>query len=139
MMVYIFDAAKRVRKILSPGSITELVHDEGAYSLSAAISMDAAVKNGEHIGFKCVDGHFRIFTVTKSENFDDNATCFITARDAIVMELMETIVEDLQQLELIQSLQVQKKLLHRFSARVKENLHLRTRRRILAEIGRAHV
>ena len=38
MMVYIFDAAKRVRKILSPGSITELVHDEGAYSLSAAIS-----------------------------------------------------------------------------------------------------
>ena len=99
MMVYIFDAAKRVRKILSPGSITELVHDEGAYSLSAAISMDAAVKNGEHIGFKCVDGHFRIFTVTQSENFDDAATAYITARDAIVMELMETIVEDLQQLD----------------------------------------
>ena len=99
MMVYIFDAAKRVRKILSPGSITELVHDEGAYSLSAAISMDAAVKNGEHIGFKCVDGHFRIFTVTKSENFDDAATSYITARDTIVMELMETIVEDLQQLD----------------------------------------
>ena len=99
MMVYIFDAAKRVRKILSPGSITELVHDEGAYSLSAAISMDAAVKNGEHIGFKCVDGHFRIFTVTKSENFDDAATAYITARDTIVMELMETIVEDLQQLD----------------------------------------
>lgn len=99
MMVYIFDAAKRVRKILSTGSITELVHDEGAYSLSAAISMDAAVKNGEHIGFKCVDGHFRIFTVTQSENFDDAATAYITARDAIVMELMETIVEDLQQLD----------------------------------------
>lgn len=99
MMVYIFDAAKRVRKILSPGSITELVHDEGAYSLSAAISMDAAVKNGEHIGFKCVDGHFRIFTVTQSENFDDADTAYITARDAIVMELMETIVEDLQQLD----------------------------------------
>lgn len=99
MMVYIFDAAKRVRKILSPGSITELVHDEGAYSLSAAISMDAAVKNGEHIGFKCVDGHFRIFTVTQSENFDDAATAYITARDTIVMELMETIVEELQQLD----------------------------------------
>ena len=114
MMVYIFDAAKRVRKILSPGSITELVHDEGAYSLSAAISMDAAVKNGEHIGFKCVDGHFRVFTVTQSENFDDAATAYITARDAIVMELMETIVEDLQQLELIQDMEAQEQTLERF-------------------------
>lgn len=46
--------------------------------------------------------------------------------------VMSTMQEDLQQLELIQSLQVQKKLLQRFADRVKENLRLRTHRRILS-------
>lgn len=44
--------------------------------------------------------------------------------------VMATMQENLQQLELIQSLQIQEKLLHRFSLRLKGNLKLRTHRRI---------
>ena len=99
MMVYIFTPDKRVRRIIPTSGVTDLVHDEAANILYATVGMEYAVINGEHLGFMCVDGHFRLFTVTRSENFDDNRTTIITAQDAIVLELMEMIVEDLQQLD----------------------------------------
>lgn len=99
MTLYIFDAAKRVRKIVPGNGVTDLVHDEAAYTLYATVDMSTAVQNGEYIGFRCVDGHFRLFCVAKTEGQDDNHTTIITATDAAVKELQEMIVEELQQLD----------------------------------------
>lgn len=99
MMVYIFTPAKRVRKIIPTSGVTDLVHDEADNTLYATVGMEYGVSNGEHLGFMCVDGRFRLFTVTKAENFDDNHTTIITGKDAIVLELMEMIVEEKQQLD----------------------------------------
>lgn len=99
MMVYIFGHDKQVRRIAPENSITDLVHDEAAYSLDATVSEDLRVQNGEHIGFRCVDGHFRLFTVTKRDNDDSRHQTIIKATDAIVQELKEATVEELQQLD----------------------------------------
>lgn len=99
MMVYIFGHDKQVRRIAPENSITDLVHDEAAYTLDATVSEDLRVQNGEHIGFRCVDGHFRLFTVTKRDNDDSRHQTIIKAIDAIVQELKEATVEELQQLD----------------------------------------
>ena len=99
MTVYLFDPSKRVRRLIPCSSVTELVHDEANYGLSATIGADMQARNGDHIGFMCVDGHFRLFTVTKAEDSDNRRTTSITATDAIVQELKETIIEDHQQLD----------------------------------------
>lgn len=99
MMVYIFGHDKQVRRIAPENSITDLVHDEAAYTLDATVSEDLRVQNGEHIGFRCVDGHFRLFTVTKRDNDDGRHQTIIKATDAIVQELKEATVEELQQLD----------------------------------------
>ena len=99
MMVYIFGHDKQVRRIAPENSITDLVHDEAAYTLDATVSEDLMVQNGEHIGFRCVDGHFRLFTVTKRDNDDSRHQTIIKATDAIVQELKEATVEELQQLD----------------------------------------
>lgn len=99
MMVYIFGHDKQVRRIAPENSITDLVHDEAAYTLDATVSEDLRVQNGEHIGFRCVDGHFRLFTVIKRDNDDSRHQTIIKATDAIVQELKEATVEELQQLD----------------------------------------
>lgn len=99
MMVYIFGHDKQVRRIAPENSITDLVHNEEAYTLDATVSEDLMVQNGEHIGFRCVDGHFRLFTVTKRDNDDGRHQTVIKATDAIVQELKEATVEELQQLD----------------------------------------
>ena len=99
MTLYIFSALKTLRDIVPPAGLTGLVHDESAYTVSATIPMDLTVVPGEHIGFMCVDGRFRMFTVTKAENKDFDATTIITGIDTAVQELKETIVPELQQLE----------------------------------------
>lgn len=99
MMVYIFDHKKQVRRIAPKNSVTDLVHDEAAGTLDATVSEDLMVQNGEHIGFCCVDGHFRLFTVTKRDNDDGRHQTILKATDAIIQELKEMIVEELQQLD----------------------------------------
>ena len=97
MTVYIFDEQKRVRKIIPQNGVISLIHDEANFQLHAEISMSLHVKNGEHLGFMCVDNRFRIFTVVLSEDFDDRGVTILTATDAIVQELKETIVENCTQ------------------------------------------
>lgn len=99
MTVYLFDKWKKVRRIIPPGGVTELIHDEGAYALTAQVASELNVLNGEYLGFRCVDGHFRLFEVTGANLDDDRHVIDITATDAIVQELAENITEDLQQLD----------------------------------------
>lgn len=99
MMVYIFGHDKQVRRIAPENSITDLVHNEAAYTIDATVSEELMVQNGEHIGFRCVDGHFRLFTVIKRDNDDSKHQTIIKATDAIVQELKEATVEEHQQLD----------------------------------------
>ena len=99
MILYIFDRDKRVRKIVPMEAVSELVHDEADKTITATIADDSAVKTGEHIGFKCVDDHFRLFTVTRAEKHDDTHTIYMRGTDAIIRELQEIIVEEKQQLD----------------------------------------
>ena len=103
MTVYIFDEQKRVRKIIPQNGVISLIHDEANFQLHAEISMSLHVKNGEQLGFMCVDNRFRIFTVVLSEDFDDRGVTILTATDAIVQELKETIVEDCTQTTTVKS------------------------------------
>lgn len=100
MTVYVFDKDKTQRTPLSPSQITDLIHDENNYSLTAAISSDVPLKNGEYIGFTCADGKFRLFEISKAANDDDRNVTDVTASDAIVAEAKEAIIDgEVQQLD----------------------------------------
>lgn len=99
MTVYLFDKWKKVRRIIPPGGVTELIHDEGAYTLTAQVTAEMNVINGEYLGFRCVDGRFRLFEVTGANLDDEHHVTDVTATDAIIQELSEKITEDLQQLD----------------------------------------
>lgn len=99
MTVYLFDKWQKVRRIIPENGVTELVHDEGGYALTAKVAADLKVITGEYLGFKCVDGHFRLFEVTAANLDDARHVQDITATDAIVAELKGKIIEDLQQID----------------------------------------
>ena len=94
-VVYIFDAARRVRKVL-PGGVSELVHKEADYELEAEVTMGAGVRPGEFLGFRCVDGRFRLFEVDETEEDDLLAVTRITATDAAAAELTEKVIEHVE-------------------------------------------
>lgn len=100
MTVYVFDKNKTPRLPLAPNQLTDLIHDENNYSLTAAISSDVTLRTGEYIGFTCVNGHFRLFEITKVNHDDDRNVNDVTASDAIVAEAKEKIIEgEVQQLD----------------------------------------
>ncbi len=99
MTVYVFDRDKKIREILSADQVIEIIHDESNYSIHAEIDGNIALEPGEHIGFRCVDDRFRIFTVDSAAHDDDHNVMDVTATDAIVSELQEIILEEKQQLD----------------------------------------
>lgn len=100
MTVYVFNKDKTLRTPLPPAKLTDLIHDENNYSLTAAISSDVTLKNGEYIGFTCADGKFRLFEISKAAHDDDRNVTDVTASDAIVAEAKEAIIEEeVQQLD----------------------------------------
>lgn len=99
MTVYIFDKDQNVRTPVADGDAVDLIHDENNRSITVSVKKTYQVKNGEYVGFLCVDGHFRMFCVTGSALNDDKGVHDITATDAIVQEMKEAIVEEKQQLD----------------------------------------
>ena len=97
--VYIFGKNRRVRVPLGPEDAQDLIHDENEHKITISVSAAHNVQNGEHIGFRCVDGRFRIFTVTNAVLDDDKRMIDVTATDAIVQDMKETIIESKQQLD----------------------------------------
>lgn len=94
-VVYVFDAARRVRKVMASG-VSELIHKESDYELEAEVSQSAGVRPGEFLGFLCVDGRFRLFEVDETEEDDLLAVTRITATDAAVAELTEKVIEHVE-------------------------------------------
>lgn len=97
--VYIFGKNRRVRVPLGSEEAQDLIHDENEHKITISVSAAHNVQNGEHIGFRCVDGRFRLFTVTNAVLDDDKRVIDVTATDAIVQDMKEAIIESNQQLD----------------------------------------
>lgn len=87
--VYIFDANRRIRRVLP--DVTELLHTESDGTLEAVFPQTAGATPGEELGFSCVDGLFRLFTIDSVEHDDHNGTAIVTATDAARAELQDTV------------------------------------------------
>ena len=87
--VYIFDANRRIRRVLP--DVTELLHTESDGTLEAVFPQTAGATPGEELGFACVDGLFRLFTIDSVEHDDHNGTAIVTATDAARAELQDTV------------------------------------------------
>lgn len=87
--VYIFDANRRIRRVLP--DVTELLHTESDGTLEAFFPQTAGATPGEELGFACVDGLFRLFTIDRVEHDDHNGTAIVTATDAARAELQDTV------------------------------------------------
>lgn len=89
MTVYIFDVNRRIRRVLP--DVTELLHTESDGTLEAVFPQTAGATPGEELGFACVDGLFRLFTIDRVEHDDHNGTAIVTATDAARAELQDTV------------------------------------------------
>ena len=87
--VYIFDANRRIRRVLP--DVTELLHTESDGTLEVVFPQTAGATPGEELGFACVDGLFRLFTIDSVEHDDHNGTAIVTATDAARAELQDTV------------------------------------------------
>ena len=87
--VYIFDANRRIRRVLP--DVTELLHTESDGTLEAVFPQTVGATPGEELGFACVDGLFRLFTIDSVEHDDHNGTAIVTATDAARAELQDTV------------------------------------------------
>ena len=88
--VYLFDANRRIRRVLP--NVTELLHTESDGKLEATLPQTAGASPGEELGFACVDGLFRLFTIDRAEHDDHDGTAIVTATDAARAELQNTVV-----------------------------------------------
>lgn len=93
LTVYLFDAAKQIKPggVITSG-IVQLIHKERARTLSAEIPVKYAAKPGEYLGFRCVDGRFRLFAIEYADDDDNTATTIINATDAAKDELTGTVL-----------------------------------------------
>lgn len=74
----------------------ELQHTEQAFSLFAKIPADTPLIAGDSIGFRCVDGRFRLFEITQRDLVEPDGVWEIHATDKAVRELMDDAVEDVR-------------------------------------------
>lgn len=84
--IYLLDPK---RNIITPiiSGISELIHAEAAYTLTAEIPDRYGAKNGDYIGFTGVDGQFLVFEIDTTETDDDTRTTYHTCTDVGAAEL----------------------------------------------------
>lgn len=76
--------------------VVELQHTEQAFSLFAKIPADTQLAAGDAIGFRCIDGRFRLFEITQRDLVEPDGVWEIHAVDKAVRELMDEPVEDVR-------------------------------------------
>ena len=90
-VIYLFDAAKNLRRPVKEG-VQEIIHSEGEYTAIAQLLARDSPAYGDHFGFKCMDGRFRLFRIENVEISDEAGTCMITGTDAAIAELDSSVV-----------------------------------------------
>ena len=93
-VIYLFDSAKNLRRMVRKG-VQEIIHNEGEYTATAQILSKDKTAYGDHFGFMCADGRFRMFLVNVMEITDETKTCTITGTDAAIAELEGSVLETL--------------------------------------------
>jgi len=88
----LFSSKRRYRGTVVTG-LYELVHDERSWTVTASIHTKRNVRNGEYIGFRCVDGRYRLFEVNDTKHEEMTSMLTITATDAAIGDLQGSIVE----------------------------------------------
>lgn len=91
-VIYLYDSRKKLRQPIVRG-VTELIHAEDTYELSAELSAKYEAMPGEYLGFLCIDGRYRLFRIDDAEYDDEKDRCIITATDAAISELAHTVVD----------------------------------------------
>lgn len=92
-VMYLFDSLQNVRAAIVDG-VTECIHNEGDYTLDAAIPSKYNAEPGEYLGLLCVDDVWRLFCITDAEDEDNEGLCYIKATDAAVDDLQHIVVQD---------------------------------------------
>lgn len=90
-VIYLFDAAMNLRRPIREG-VQEIIHSEGEYTAITQVLAKDAPEYGNHFGFRCVDGRFRLFRVENVEINDEAGTCMISGTDAAIAELESSVV-----------------------------------------------
>lgn len=93
-VIYLFDSKKNLRRMVRKG-VQEIIHNEGEYTATAQILSKDKPAYGDHFGFMCADGRFRMFLVNVMEITDETKTCTITGTDAAIAELEGSVLETL--------------------------------------------
>ena len=95
--LYHIGADMAVRAVITDG-VETLTHHEVAGTLTAIIPGASKPRPGDMLGFCCVDGRFRLFTLSDTEYEDDTGQVSCTALDAAWQELAETVIPGEKQL-----------------------------------------
>lgn len=96
--LYVLDSLKKVRAVITRG-ISELIHDEAGFALTAEIPASCRADSGEYLGLECVDGRFRLFEIDTATDDEVRNVTEIRATDAAVAELSASICENAAQQE----------------------------------------
>ena len=92
-MIWLFDNAKQLKRPIK--HVQEIIHDEAEYKAEAQILSADRPEYGDHFGFQCADGRFRLFLIRIVDIADETGVCTLTGTDAAVAELDSAIVESL--------------------------------------------
>lgn len=90
-VIYLFNAQKRPKKAAK--RVVELIHREGEYTAEAQLVAEEKPDYGDYFGFKCVDGRFRMFLVTRRETSNETGVCTVTGIDAALRELEGSVIK----------------------------------------------
>lgn len=88
----LFDSRREYRGTVVEG-LSELIHDERKWTVTAEIPARHRARNGEYIGFWCVDGRYRLFEIDGVDEDELTGQATIRATDAAVGDLAGAIVE----------------------------------------------
>lgn len=93
-VIHLFDSRKQHKRLVRRG-VQEIIHNEGEYNATAQLMSKDAPAYGDHFGFRCADGRFRIFLINDIEITDRTNTCTVTGTDAAIAELDGKVLETL--------------------------------------------
>ena len=89
-VIYLFDHQKQPKKPIR--DVVEIIHREGDYEAEAQIKAAQKPEYGDFFGFRCADGRFRMFLITRRETSDETGICTITGPDAALQELESSVL-----------------------------------------------
>ena len=92
-VVYLFDSRKRLKSYIR--NVVEIIHKEGEYTAITELVMRQEPEYGDHFGFQCADGRFRLFLINTVEKNDEAGYMTLTGYDAALAELNSRIVTGL--------------------------------------------